>query len=106
MLLWSALLACNHRLACGPGTHESDGVCLPGDPAGDGVLDVYVLAGQSNMDGFGPVTGLPPSLRVAQPDVLLYWSESGELGPLVPASSAGAYYTGPEMTFGRTLADA
>lgn len=65
---------------------------------------VYLLAGQSNMDGFGYITGLPPSLRLAQEDVTLYFH--GVPGPLSPASTGGMTYVGPEMSFGRRLADA
>lgn len=71
-------------------------------------LDVYVLAGQSNMDGWGYVTGLPPSLQVGQPDVRLYWSGNGAWTDLQPASYGIAYgydVFGPEVTFGRFLAD-
>ncbi|MES2641664.1 MAG: sialate O-acetylesterase [Myxococcota bacterium] len=112
------LHACAPVLTCGPGTHQESTVCLADErPQPDGdtaepltfapeVLDVYLLAGQSNMDGYSLLTGLPPSLRVAQPDVPLFWSERGSFAALAPASSAGAAYTGPEVTFGRTMADA
>lgn len=125
------LSACAPVVTCGPGTHEAHAVCLPDEVAPGGqdtgadtdsgdtdpgdtddtgdtapvVIDVYLLAGQSNMDGYSLLTGLPPSLRVAQPDVPLFWSERGSFAPLAPASSAGASYTGPEVSFGRALAD-
>ena len=73
---------------------------------GPAVLQVYVLAGQSNMDGYAWVPGLPPSDRVADPRVPLYWSGWGGFRDLQPASYGGAVYVGPEVTLGRALADA
>ncbi len=72
----------------------------------DEEIEVYLLAGQSNMDGYGMVTGLPPSQRVAQQDVPLYWSGWGTFSSLAPASAGGSAYTGPEVSFGRSMADA
>jgi hypothetical protein len=99
------LIACD-GLTCGTGAGGGHGICLGGSEPLDDRIQVYVLAGQSNMDGSSPVSGLPPSLRVPQEDVRLYWSEVGELTALMPAAHRGARYTGPEVTFGRTLADA
>lgn len=76
------------------------------DTAGPDVLDVYILAGQSNMDGYSVYTGLPPSWREADEDVQLYWSGWGEFRALAPASYGGAAYSGPEVALGHTLADA
>jgi hypothetical protein len=73
-------------------------------PDFDGI-EVYLLAGQSNMVGVGQVNGLPPSLRVAQDDVLLYRSVEPWWKDLEPASQYSASF-GPEVTFGRTVADA
>lgn len=67
---------------------------------------MYLLAGQSNMDGYGVYTGLPPSLRLGQDDVPMYWSGWGEFRPAAPASYGGSPYTGPEVSFGRRIADA
>lgn len=121
------LLACQSELACGPGTHAEDGLCLPNPPAsgdsgaaddsaaddsapGDSgaaaELQVYLLAGQSNMDGYGVITGLPPSWLEGGTDVPLYWSGWGEFRALAPASYGGAFYTGPEVSLGQTLAAA
>lgn len=36
------------------------------------VYDVFILAGQSNMDGLGLVSDLPDSMRMVQPDVWIY----------------------------------
>ncbi|MDP2316045.1 MAG: sialate O-acetylesterase [Pseudomonadota bacterium] len=116
-------LGCASAVSCGPGTHEVEALCLPDAVAADTApvpdtgdtaeeveeqefIEVYLLSGQSNMDGFSLLSGLPPSLRVAQADVPLYWAETGTFAPLAPASSYGAPYTGPEVSFGRTLADA
>jgi len=79
-----------------------------GDP-GPPEVDVYLLGGQSNMVGIGFANSLPPSLRVAQPDVQIYWSAVPEwrgLQPSSEASSGWGTYFGPEVTFGRTMADA
>ncbi|MFT5679760.1 MAG: hypothetical protein ACI8RZ_000665 [Myxococcota bacterium] len=71
---------------------------------------VYLLGGQSNMDGYTYATGLPPSLQVSQDDVTIYWSGRPLWTGLAPSSAASAYYDtdcfGPEVTFGRSLADA
>ncbi|MCB9778572.1 MAG: hypothetical protein H6742_08430 [Alphaproteobacteria bacterium] len=70
---------------------------------------VWVLAGQSNMVGIGQVNGLPPRLQLAQDDVEIWWSGEPRWRPLAPSSaysSGTARYTGPEVSFGRTLADA
>lgn len=95
---------------------DTDDTDLPNDTAPDDTgdtppapLQVYLLAGQSNMDGYAYVTGLPPDLQVGQADVQLFWSGAWAWTDLVP-TSYGAYYGieyfGPEVTFGRTLADA
>jgi hypothetical protein len=70
------------------------------------VLEVYLLAGQSNMDGYAWYPGLTPSQQLPDPRVPLYWSGWGEFRDLQPASSGGNVYVGPEVTFGRGLADA
>jgi hypothetical protein len=75
------------------------------DPEPEVVLDVYLLGGQSNTDGGGLITGLPPRLQIAQPDVQLYWSGWTEWRGLAPASYWGPAYFGPEVTMGRLLAD-
>jgi hypothetical protein len=75
-------------------------------PAEDPVVEVYLLAGQSNMDGYAYLSGLPPDWRAAQPDIPLYWSGWGTFAPLQATSYGGNAYVGPEVSFGRTLADA
>ncbi|WP_437291134.1 sialate O-acetylesterase [Sorangium sp. So ce406] len=79
-------------------------------------VKVFVLAGQSNMVGFGVGADLPVELR-SQPDI---WYDhfnpdarqggpyaaatSTDWGPLEPKGEARRY--GPEITFGRTIAAA
>lgn len=65
--------------------------------------NVVLLGGQSNMDGRAATSGLPTSpvdLQQPQTDVLLY--EGGNLRNLQPGSGSDF---GPEITFGRTVAD-
>lgn len=73
-------------------------------------VQVFLLAGQSNMDGYAYVTGLPPSLQTAQDDVWMYWSGNAAWTALAPASYGlvyyGTEYFGPEVTFGHALANA
>ncbi|MEM6504178.1 MAG: sialate O-acetylesterase [Planctomycetota bacterium] len=71
-------------------------------PAFAGDYKVFLLGGQSNMRGFGVPSGLPTSpvnLQQAQSDVLFY--EGGSLRDLAPGTQFG-----PEITFGREMADA
>ncbi len=93
------------------GSDGSDGASDSGDTGGDTatpapVLQVYILAGQSNMDGYAWYPGLTPSEQLADPRVPLYWSGWGEFRDLQAASYGGTYNVGPEVTFGRTMADA
>ena len=73
-------------------------------------VQIYLLGGQSNMDGYAYVTGLPPSLQLSQDDVSIYWSGRPQWSALAPSSYGTLYYGteyfGPEVTFGRTMADA
>lgn len=67
-------------------------------------FEVFLLGGQSNMDGRAATSGLPTSpinLQQPQADVLFY--EGGNLRNLQPGSGSDF---GPEITFGRTIADA
>ena len=79
-----------------------------GDPPPSPV-QIYLLGGQSNMDGYGYVTGLPPSLQISQDDVSIYWSGRPQWSALAPSSYGTLYYGteyfGPEVTFGRRMAD-
>ncbi len=136
-LLVPILFGCDPSdLACGPGTVERDGECIPelGDTDTDMDADsdtdsdtdadsdadtdtgfveqpalVYLLGGQSNMVGVGQASSLPPSLRVSQDDVWIYWSGWPAWRGLQPSSdysSGSATYMGPEVSFGRAMADA
>ncbi|MBK9365873.1 MAG: hypothetical protein IPN01_06065 [Deltaproteobacteria bacterium] len=66
-------------------------------------IEVYLLAGQSNMDGYAYQSGLPPAWKVAEPGVSIYWSGWGELRALAPASAGGSPYVGPEVSMGHTF---
>jgi prepilin-type N-terminal cleavage/methylation domain-containing protein len=76
-------------------------------------MTVYLLGGQSNMDGRAPQQGLSSELRAPQSDVLLYARSAtpaigGQLVGLQPASTTtdnGFREFGPEVLFGRTMAD-
>jgi hypothetical protein len=83
-------------------------------------IQVFLLGGQSNMDGRAPASGLPTSpvnLQQPQPDVLFYHSDQGgrssatadRLILLQPGTAefgpGGRPAFGPEITFGRKMAD-
>lgn len=68
--------------------------------ASAGPIGVYFLAGQSNAAGFAPADGLPDYLA-DQPDVL-YRPTTGLVRTLGPVNGT----MGPEITLGRSLADA
>ena len=67
---------------------------------------VFLLAGQSNMTGNGPKTNdLTEAQQAPQDDVWIYGGvdeSASKLGPLQPGF--GSPY-GPEITFGRSIAD-
>ncbi len=81
------------------------------------IIKVYLQAGQSNSDGRALTNGLPSYLLNPQNDVPFYYyltggaangdGTLGTLSPLHPGASAlgGGTTFGPELTFGRTLAD-
>lgn len=82
--------------------------------------NVVLLGGQSNMDGRAPGADLPTSpvdLQAAQTDVLLYHGDAYgnaylpadtwiDLEPGSGSQNASARQFGPEITFGRSMADA
>ena len=87
-------------------------LCAAG-PVSAADVHVVLLGGQSNMDGDGDayLSGLPTTpvnLQQSQSDVLLYGNnieaQSGSLVNLQPAASSSIKF-GPEVTFGRTIAD-
>ena len=70
-------------------------------------IHILLVGGQSNADGRANPTGLPTSpvnLQVGQADIPFYYggaSTSGTFGTLCPRSTQ----FGPEITFGRSMAD-
>ncbi|MCA9258161.1 MAG: hypothetical protein KDA61_03120 [Planctomycetales bacterium] len=91
-------------------------------------IDVYIAAGQSNMDGRGLVAELNGELEVwnaAQPSVLIHYTRPADTStvgipqlqsdwaPLAPGFSAGpgsgdalpGLHFGPELTFGHAMAE-
>lgn len=91
-----ALATCLFFFACGIVVSES---------AQADAIKVFLLGGQSNMGGRADATGLSTELQGSQSDVLYY---SGTLGPLetVHPDGVNAGEFGPEVTFGRSIADA
>lgn len=83
-------------------------VLLLSAPGRAAVYDVYLLGGQSNMDGRGSTSSLatsPVNLKQPQSDVAFYYLQSGPLTTLRPLTNSGTNF-GPEITFGRSMADA
>ncbi len=91
--LWSS--TCCALLALAPVTVKADHV------------RVFLLGGQSNMLGRAASSGLPTSpvnLQLPQDDVLLYYGST--LTTLRPGSGKFTTEFGPEVSFGRAIADA
>lgn len=65
-------------------------------------VKVILLGGQSNMDGRGDSDDLPQGLKSPQNDVLFYYRGNASLTTLRPGSGRDF---GPEIQFGRTIAD-
>jgi hypothetical protein len=72
--------------------------------AEDGPMPVFILAGQSNMNGVGRVEELPAELKAAQSNVLFIRFWETQFKPLDPAK-LGKHF-GPELTFGAEMARA
>jgi len=72
-------------------------------PAAHRTIKVFLLGGQSNMNGSGRAGDLPPELQRPQEDVLFFHTRSSSVTSLRPGTGSGF---GPEITFGRTIADA
>jgi hypothetical protein len=69
-------------------------------------INVYLLGGQSNMDGRADKAGLPAEWQIPQTDVLVYFEGSWhDLQPGLSFLQPGQSF-GPELTFGRGMADA
>lgn len=84
-------------------------------PSPISIVDVVLLAGQSNADGRAPASGLPPELRLDLPEVMLYAhtfgappNSDGSLGKLSPLAPGRTQFPsggfGPEIALGHTLA--
>jgi hypothetical protein len=65
-------------------------------------IKVVLLGGQSNMDGRAASSGLSAELQSPQEDVLFYYRGNSALTTLRPGSGTDF---GPEVTFGRAVAD-
>jgi hypothetical protein len=81
--------------------------------AADKPIKVFILAGQSNMVGWGDSTKLPDDLRQGSDRVLMF--ENGRWQPLRPHAPANLgqqrvglteFYFGPEIAFGHEMARA
>ncbi|WP_197525889.1 sialate O-acetylesterase [Pseudobythopirellula maris] len=85
------------------------GACAP--RAGAAPLQVFVMAGQSNMSGSGHVDDLPTGYPTEVPEVLYRHSTDAEYedwsGLKLKLTSNGAIrrWYGPEFSFGKTLND-
>lgn len=78
---------------------------LSGAPLRADPIRVFLLGGQSNMQGNNAKLGeLPPRLRSAQDDVLMYSGTNSQATFGSLQVGAGNAF-GPEISFGRTLAD-
>lgn len=77
------------------------GLTLAGSFAHAGVIDVFLIGGQSNALGRADPSTLPADLKSPQPDVPFYYSTSVGLTTLRPRATE----FGPEITFGRAMAD-
>lgn len=77
-------------------------------------VKLFLLGGQSNMTGTGTASELPTApvnLQQPQDDVLFYYdlvnqAENSGLTTLRPGSGTSGSQFGPEVTFGRAIADA
>ncbi len=74
---------------------------------------VFILAGQSNMNGCDDVRNVDPTWQNELPEVMVYWGNDVTPGfmPLAPGTSGAScsnpapeFYFGPELAFGRELA--
>lgn len=87
---------------------------FPARPGHAEVIHVFLVGGQSNADGRAPGSELPGYLRTPQVDVAIFWgtapngssslTDSG-YDLLQPGFSQSEGSFGPEVTFGRAMAD-
>ena len=69
-------------------------------------VSVYLLAGQSNMVGQGYGGELSEPLNDPQGDVMFWWGNHSGWSPLRTGSGNGPDQFGPELNYGRLMADA
>ena len=75
-------------------------------------IKVFLMGGQSNMRGRASVDGLPQSLLDPQGDILICRGSQGTVGDRLEFLSPNSPHLddtgsfGPDLTFGRTIADA
>jgi len=67
------------------------------------VVKVYILAGQSNMDGRAPNAEFPPELQVNRPDIPIYFIDEWLDLQLGLNTRNPGNLSGPEITFGRSV---
>ncbi len=77
-------------------------------------INVFLVGGQSNADGRAGSSRLPAELQAPQSDVAIYWAtarngsstlNASGYEPLRPGLSNSSGSFGPEVTFGRAMAD-
>ena len=102
------------RIIADAGAQPDDVIALDSvrfDPAN---VRVYILAGQSNMCGCDDVRNVDPSWQNTVHEVMVYWGNDVMPGfiPLAPGTSGAScsnvapeFFFGPELTFGRELAE-
>ena len=67
------------------------------------VVKVYILAGQSNMDGRAISSIIPPELQGNRPDIPIYFIDQWLDLQMGLTNREDDYYSGPEITFGRSI---
>jgi hypothetical protein len=77
---------------------------LLAQPARAAHVQVFLMAGQSNMQGYAPSSGLSSQWQTPQADVPFYYYGSSSLMTLRPGSGYNGGF-GPEVSFGRTVSD-
>ena len=80
------------------------GVLPTNPPETNRIIKIFLQAGQSNADGRAQTNGLPANLLLPQPDVVIYYGDTGSFTDLQPGLSSQAGGFGPELTFGQTIA--
>lgn len=68
-------------------------------------IKVFLLAGQSNMVGQAREAELPENLQQPQNDVLFFYNYKNKFSGLTKLGPGSGNQFGPEITFGRTIAD-